>query len=470
MTPPTLSSPGRAVLLFVLAGCSAAPPTDDSAGLGAAWAPDADEGRLDTDAPGFAAGPGGYTATYGLMGARARFDADGARISAGNDVIGIRTVAWGREGEVKPAGPQAPVLGDCEASDLDPERDCIGRLAYPRQGITESWFSTPGRLAVAWDLATPPDGAGLVEIKVAVSGATVEPGAADDDAVLRAADHTVTFAGLQAWDDEGVALPASIELGPTGVSILVDDSGATWPIHVDPTTLVASWSTVGSTTGESWGGEVDGIGDVNGDGYADIAVGTYAYAGVGRVSVFYGSASGPATTASLTLLGTVTNGAFGLAVGAAGDVNGDGYDDMLVGARGSETVAGNAYLFLGSASGLPATASQSWGGAVGSYFGSDVNGAGDVNNDGYDDVVIGALGISSYTGKTYVYMGGPFGVSATPATTLTGPITYGTFGDAVAGAGDVNGDGYDDILVGACLDEDGGTAAGAAYLVLGAGL
>ena len=76
-------------------------------------------------------------------------------------------------------------------------------------------------------------------------------------------------------------------------------------------------------------------------------------------------------------------------------------------------------------------------------------GAGDVNGDGYADVIVGADGYSSDTGRAYVYHGGGDGLSASPAFTATGEATDNNFGFSVAGAGDVNGDGYADVIVGA---------------------
>ena len=134
----------------------------------------------------------------------------------------------------------------------------------------------------------------------------------------------------------------------------------------------------------------------------------------------------------------------------AGDVNGDGYADVVVGAYGYSSDTGRAYVYLGGASGLATTAATTLTGeATGNDFGDSVATAGDVNGDGYADVVVGAYGYSSGTGRAYVYLGGASGLATTAATTWTGEATDNYFGYSVATAGDVNGDGYADVVVGA---------------------
>jgi hypothetical protein len=170
---------------------------------------------------------------------------------------------------------------------------------------------------------------------------------------------------------------------------------------------------------------------------------------------------------------------FGQSVSGAGDVNGDGLDDMIVGApfnddRGS--AAGKAYLYLGGRppDGAPALALHGDAQDDG-QFGWAVAGAGDVNGDGYDDVVVGArlygTGLDRARGRAYVFFGGA-NMDATPDLVLTGEFQDDWFGHAVGGGGDVNGDGFDDILVGApFFDARSGTdirsAAGRIYVFLG---
>ena len=152
--------------------------------------------------------------------------------------------------------------------------------------------------------------------------------------------------------------------------------------------------------------------------------------------------------------------------GTTPDVNGDGFADVLVGAvGGGYGDAGRAYVYLGGQGGpaqSPATILT--GDAPGRYFGGSVASAGDVNGDGFADVVIGSVGASGGSGQMYLHLGGATGLASSPATTITGNDGFtSNFGGSVASAGDVNGDGYADVVVGAYS----AAAGGRAYLFLG---
>ena len=108
------------------------------------------------------------------------------------------------------------------------------------------------------------------------------------------------------------------------------------------------------------------------------------------------------------------------------------------------------------------------GAAAGDNLGRSVAGAGDVNGDGYADVIVGAPTTrgGADAGAAYVYFGGP-GADDVADLTLLGAAAGDYFGCAVAGAGDVNGDGYGDVIVGAYGNDAGGAAAGRAYVYFG---
>ena len=212
------------------------------------------------------------------------------------------------------------------------------------------------------------------------------------------------------------------------------------------------YSTTGEAAGDRLGWSAGTAGDVNGDGYADIVAGApyYGSANHGRVYVYLGSAVGLNETAAFSVTGEMAGSEFGIAVSTAGDVDGDGHTDILVGAKGHDGGKGRADIYRGGPSGLGATASFSViGGASGDNLGGSVGMAGDVNGDGYADVVVGADGYSGGTGRAYVYLGGAAEVSAIPILVATGEATGNGFGRSVGTAGDVNGDGYADLAAGA---------------------
>ena len=225
----------------------------------------------------------------------------------------------------------------------------------------------------------------------------------------------------------------------------------TEPCATSPTwqlTVGAGSADGGASSSTSWGTTFD----VNGDGYADVVIGadnTPQGGGVGNAYVYLGSSLGTANAPKTTVTGPGGQTDYAGTLASAGDVNGDGYPDLVVG----EATGNNAYVYLGGASGLSTTPATTLTGPAGSlYFGASVASAGDVNGDGYADVVVGDFGATSYEGIAYVYLGSASGLSTAPATTIPRPGASGHFGASVASAGDVNGDGYADVLVGASGD------------------
>jgi len=202
--------------------------------------------------------------------------------------------------------------------------------------------------------------------------------------------------------------------------------------------------------------------DINADGYSDAVIGGYGYNGnQGRTYIFYGSATGIASqgagTANATITGEATGDYFGSGV-SLGDVNGDGYADVIAGAfsYGNGAVPGRAYIFHGSSMGIQsqgvATANAVLtGGSNGDKFGFSTE-LGDINGDGFEEAIVGAFGHNSNQGRAYVFSGSSTGtgnVSASSAiTTLTGEVGTGKFGFSLT-TGDINGDGFAEIVVGA---------------------
>jgi hypothetical protein len=199
---------------------------------------------------------------------------------------------------------------------------------------------------------------------------------------------------------------------------------------------------------------------VNGDGFGDVIVGAPRFdngqPNEGRAFVYLGSAAGLVATPAWTAESDHDQSAFGWAVGTAGDVNGDGFSDVIIGAVGYENgqaYEGRAFAYYGSAAGLAMspnwTAEGDWDFAG---FGRSVASAGDVNGDGFSDVIVGGEGYDNGEfdeGRAFAYHGSAAGLSTTPAWTAESNQANSGFAGAVATAGDVNGDGFSDVIVGA---------------------
>jgi hypothetical protein len=215
----------------------------------------------------------------------------------------------------------------------------------------------------------------------------------------------------------------------------------------------------------SWGT----VPDVNGDGHADIVVGAYRS---NRVHLYLGTERGLSDIPTTTLEAPAI-GMFGASVASAGDVNGDGYADLVMSAYQANSGAGSAYLYLGGPSGVGKNPARPLVGssATPERFGVRVASAGDVNGDGYADVLVVADGGEGMFGggRAYLFLGNAQGLDCEPKR-LAGNAKG--FGKSIASAGDVNGDGYADVVAGEWKDpvskgEDDSGKNGSVYLYLG---
>jgi hypothetical protein len=241
--------------------------------------------------------------------------------------------------------------------------------------------------------------------------------------------------------------------------------------------------------GGVFGTNVACAGDVNQDGYDDMMVGMRNYYpnddqcpecyDEGAEFVYYGSPTGPGSDPDWMARGNSQWGFMGTSADSAGDVNGDGYDDIIIGtAENTMQAVAHAYGWYGGPDGFGdtglggATTNADWvatdpdtRGVKGSSFGFFVYGIGDVNGDAFDDVMVTACcsflqDYAAYAGAVYVYQGSSTGLSPIPDWSAIGDKGGSRFGVGGDGVGDLNGDGYDDLAVGAdcynCPQPDGG--------------
>ncbi len=373
--------------------------------------------------------------------------------------------------------------------------------------VTTAPDSTRGRLALSDD----PD--------VAISRFTQQQ--LEDSEVVYVhigSDDTDDSFVVRVMDDEGN------QADPVTVNVVI--AGKLDNIDLTELTTADGFIIQGDAPFDYAGGSVSGAGDVNGDGFADLIVGVRfgddGGASAGEAYVVFGKSSNPrvvdltnlAAGDGFIIQGDEASDRAGRSVSGAGDVNGDGYADLIVGASQGDdggNNAGEAYVVFGKAGGpsdpfgsldstdrrvidltsLAATDGFIIQGDMNfDYAGGAVSGAGDVNGDGFADLIVGAgQGDDGATeaGEAYVVFGkaggpsDPFGsldstdrrvidltnLAAGDGFIIQGDSVGDITGGFVSGAGDVNGDGFADLIVGASGGDDGGTNAGEAYLVFG---
>ena len=296
------------------------------------------------------------------------------------------------------------------------------------------------------------------------------------------------------------------------VQIQADDGNggtATQTVSVTVSDLGPSGFVInGVDAGDLSGRSVSYAGDINDDGYADVIIGApwadpNLKTEAGESYVLFGATEGFGSSVNLssldgnggfTISGIQDRDRVGYSVSAAGDVNNDGSDDFLIGAydadRNDKIDAGEVYLLYGKSGDFGASfdlsiMSQSDGSVITGIDGDDFTGiqvsnAGDLNKDSFDDIIIGANAAdpngNARAGKTYVIFGNSNGLGVsfdltsldgTNGFVLNGIAPYDRSGQSVSEAGDINGDGYDDIILGANAADPNGTSSGESYVIFG---
>lgn len=202
---------------------------------------------------------------------------------------------------------------------------------------------------------------------------------------------------------------------------------------------------------ETFGGSIDNAGDVNNDGYEDMLTTAANSDGGGKALLFLGSTTGFIELPVWEISVSEEYGSVPVSSIGEFDVNLDGYDDVIVSdlyAQVFDIDEGVARLYLGNATGLSTTYSwQYYGGDYSAYFGNNVS-VGDINHDGWPDIIVGEEGVNYGTGRVEIYFGSASGFPLTSSLIKYESVDGEEFGSEVNIEGDLNNDGFNDLLIG----------------------
>jgi hypothetical protein len=352
-------------------------------------------------------------------------------------------------------------------------------VVFWHRGFKEQYINTPAGLRQNF-IVEENLNANEIRVLLQVTGGLASTSGDNQMRLRTPKGTIINYKDLKVWDATGRYLPARMQLLPDNqIALVVSNAlNAAYPITIDPLSSSPDWQVESNQIGALMGCSVAGAGDVNVDGYSDVIVGAMHYSNgqfeEGAAFVYYGSASGLSINPAWQVESNKADANFGISVADAGDVNGDGFDDVIVGSpryHNGQLWEGAAFVYHGSASGLSNTAAwqiESNNSSV--FLGSSVAGAGDVNGDGFGDVIVGAPNYGNgqtNEGAAFVYHGSATGLNTSASWQIESNYDHSVLGYSVAKAGDVNGDGYGDVIVGAPWFTNGQDDEGAAFVYLG---
>ncbi|ACT93273.1 FG-GAP-like repeat-containing protein [Dyadobacter fermentans] len=363
------------------------------------------------------------------------------------------------------------------------------RLLLKHGGFTEEFINNSEGIRQNFIVENAPANTRQIEVKLKASGVSaVKTSDAGLDLYYgedNTPDQRLTYTDLKCWDATGKALSSSMHLEGLEITLNVATENAVFPVTIDPiiahgNPANANTQLFGASARDNMGFSVQTAGDLNGDGFSDIVLGVVGYDnGIkdqGAAFVCYGSASGVVTSTFEKLEGKVSEILFGYAVSTAGDINGDGFSDIIVGApnyENGQSFEGAVFVYYGSGSGVGTDPSDTLeSGVMNARMGESVALAGDVDEDGFSDVIVGLPGYTNgeiREGAAYIYRGSANGLLPQPQV-IESNQAHAALGTSVAGAGDVNGDGYSDVIAGAPLYDNNETNEGAAFVHTGGAL
>jgi hypothetical protein len=449
---------------------------------------------------------------------RAYFGRDGmeiqTRTAAEPQPIRLRTAQLGRPSDPKPVVPCTPSIAR-------------GEIRYDRGGVVEYYTNVPQGIEQFFRFDAAPPGQGPLEVEIEVADAARPPRLRGGEIALATREgREIRYGKLLAHDADRRVLPSELAVRDQRIVLRVDDAGARYPVTIDPFFMSATWvvdvihpdGLIANNNQPALGTSVAFIGDVDGDGFEEIAVGAPGFdngqSTEGAVFVFRGAENGPSTTndppfdtpqetipdAWWAVESNRASAELGASVAGGKSVNGDAYADLVVGApkfTSNQAFEGAVFVFYGSPEGLPASEGAgglkgmpspdaSWateGNLDNSRFGFAVALMESVVGDSNPDLVVGAPRFTngvSWEGAVFVFAGsagglsesdGGVGLAGAPgpdsAWAASCTVQGAEFGTSISGGGAFNNDAYPDLAVGAPLLSNGQFEEGAVFVFYG---